>query len=90
MRNRIHVSQATADELERQNKETWLDTRGDKIQAKGKGEMQTYWINLMGISQSKSDTSLSMKDPAHDVKEQDHGGYQGYEGRTSNGSEILF
>ena len=41
---RIHVSQAVADELKARGYEGWLQRRADTIDAKGKGEMQTYWI----------------------------------------------
>jgi class 3 adenylate cyclase len=44
-RGRIHASQATADELIARGKSSWLVARQDKILAKGKGEMQTYWVN---------------------------------------------
>ena len=42
-RNRIHVSQKTADLIALAGKQHWLSAREDKITAKGKGEMQTYW-----------------------------------------------
>ena len=48
---RIHVSQATADELTARGKQAWLVPRRDKIVAKGKGEVQTYFINV-GSAQS--------------------------------------
>ena len=48
---RIHVSQETADELIARGKGTWLTLHQDKITAKGKGELQTYFCN---ISSSKS------------------------------------
>jgi class 3 adenylate cyclase len=44
-RGRIHVSQATADALIAKGKSSWVVARPDKITAKGKGEMQTYWVN---------------------------------------------
>jgi len=46
MKGHIHCSQATADEIVSSGKEHWLSPRSDKIKAKGKGEMQTFWINL--------------------------------------------
>lgn len=42
--HKIHVSQATADLLIECGKAHWLTKREDKINAKGKGEMQTYWV----------------------------------------------
>lgn len=40
----IHVSQETANELLAKGKSNWLTARDDLIVAKGKGEMQTYWV----------------------------------------------
>jgi hypothetical protein len=44
-RNRIHCSQATATLLESAGK-SWSTPRDDLVLAKGKGELQTYWIEL--------------------------------------------
>lgn len=41
---RIQVSQATADELIRLGKSHWLSARPDLVQAKGKGDLQTYYV----------------------------------------------
>lgn len=43
-REMIHVSQVTADILKKHGKEHWLHAREEKVQAKGKGEMQTYFV----------------------------------------------
>ncbi|CAB9510944.1 Receptor-type guanylate cyclase gcy [Seminavis robusta] len=40
----IHVSEATANELTKAGKASWLQPRDEKITAKGKGEMQTYFV----------------------------------------------
>lgn len=45
MPGRIQISQATADALKAQGKGAWFSPREDKIEAKGKGILQTYWIN---------------------------------------------
>lgn len=42
---RIHISSETATELTRHGKSGWLTERPDKITAKGKGEMTTFWVN---------------------------------------------
>ena len=42
----IHCSEATAESLRENGKESWLTPREDKIVAKGKGEMQTYWVRI--------------------------------------------
>lgn len=44
VRGRIHVSEATRDELVAKGKGNWVTAREDKIVAKGKGEMQTYFV----------------------------------------------
>jgi len=44
LKGRIQVSEATADELRQKGKEGWLTPREEKVVAKGKGEMQTYWV----------------------------------------------
>ena len=44
---RIHCSQSTADELTELGRSHWLTPRVDKVVAKGKGEMQTYWVNVL-------------------------------------------
>jgi class 3 adenylate cyclase len=46
MPGRIHVSQETARELMAKGKSAWILPREDKIVAKGKGELQTYWVSL--------------------------------------------
>lgn len=42
----IQVSQATANALIAAGKSRWLHLRPDVVHAKGKGEMQTYWLAL--------------------------------------------
>jgi hypothetical protein len=45
MRDRIQASQTTADYLISAGKGHWVKAREDLVEAKGKGKMQTYWIN---------------------------------------------
>jgi hypothetical protein len=45
MSGRIHISQETADRLIAAGKSSWIIPRESKIIAKGKGELQTYWLN---------------------------------------------
>ena len=40
----IQISQATADLLKGRGKGHWFTPRSDKVMAKGKGEMQTFFI----------------------------------------------
>ena len=44
--DRIHVSQATADALILRGKSQWLIPRETLVEAKGKGVMQTYFVNI--------------------------------------------
>ena len=41
---RIHLSQSTADLLAEAGKSAWFKPREEKVFAKGKGMMQTYWL----------------------------------------------
>ncbi|CAB9511379.1 Receptor-type guanylate cyclase gcy [Seminavis robusta] len=45
---RIHASQSTADELIAQGKSNWVSARDHTVKAKGKGELQTYFITVQG------------------------------------------
>ena len=41
---RIHLSESTADLLIAAGMEKWVVARKDKIEAKGKGKLQTFWL----------------------------------------------
>ena len=58
---KIHLSQATANELIGAGKEHWLSAREETISVKGKGFMQTYWVLVpsMTAESSKSGTHHS-------------------------------
>ena len=43
--NKIHISQATADLLIANGKQHWITRRREPIEVKGKGSMQTYWVD---------------------------------------------
>lgn len=43
-KGRIQCSKECAEQLRKWGKESWLRKREDKVLAKGKGEMETYWI----------------------------------------------
>jgi hypothetical protein len=53
-RDKIQVSQATADAIIDAGKGHWLVKRDTLVVAKGKGEMQTYWINEAVSSRRQS------------------------------------
>ena len=58
--NRIHVSQETRDELVARGKGHWLVARPEKIFAKGKGDLQTYFcVPVSAISEATSQVSAS-------------------------------
>ena len=54
-RNRIHLSKETADLIVAADKGSWIRMRDEKVVAKGKGEIQTYWL-LAGTSGSSAGT----------------------------------
>lgn len=56
---RIHVSEATAKELRAKGKHSWLVPREGKIVAKGKGEMQTYWVSIRANTKTASTNEAS-------------------------------
>lgn len=62
-RDRIQLSQATADILRDAGKGHWLKARETPVVAKGKGQMQTYWFEPINsrrsISSCASDDSLT-------------------------------
>jgi class 3 adenylate cyclase len=60
MKGRLHVSQTTADELTKAGKSHWLIPREDKIVAKGKGEMQIYWLTGRSSETRKNSTCPSI------------------------------
>jgi len=42
---RIHISEDTANLIQKFGKGHWLEKRADAVAAKGKGLLQTYWVN---------------------------------------------
>jgi class 3 adenylate cyclase len=45
-KNRIQVSSTTAELIREAGKGHWLLPREDLVEAKGKGQMQTFWLNF--------------------------------------------
>jgi Adenylate and Guanylate cyclase catalytic domain len=64
MAHRIHVSQETADELIAKGKASWVSPREDKIVAKGKGELQTYWVSIRSGAASVAQSLFIQHDTA--------------------------
>ena len=52
--SKIHISEETAQLLVAAGKPYWVVQREDKISAKGKGEMQTFWLLLEHSSFNRS------------------------------------
>jgi len=63
--NKIHLSQDTAELLIASGKGHWVTLREQKVIAKGKGEMQTYWLDVKGDNgrSKSSDNSESTASP---------------------------
>jgi class 3 adenylate cyclase len=58
--NRIQISQETANLLLAAGKDKWVTLRENKVEAKGKGELTTYWLNLSdSVKRSESVGSSS-------------------------------
>lgn len=64
--NRVQVSPETARRLEAAGKGEWLKARSAKVLAKGKGEMQTYFLSITHRSSSSGARTL-MDGSVHDV-----------------------
>jgi hypothetical protein len=56
MRDMIQISQETSDLLIEAGKSSWIMPREEKVAAKGKGDLQTYWV-AVGTSRSGSNSS---------------------------------
>jgi hypothetical protein len=48
----IHASKETAEELKKHGKEGWLEKRQDIVTVKGKGTLETYWLNVTNVRQA--------------------------------------
>jgi hypothetical protein len=54
MKGRVHISQTTADALRALGKNQWFYAREELVYAKGKGELQTYWLKVGRKAPEKS------------------------------------
>jgi class 3 adenylate cyclase len=68
-RGKIHISQETADLLTLAGKGHWVTPREEKIVAKGKGELQTFWLDLKGDSSKSQHSSGSESGDGPDTTE---------------------
>ena len=58
-RNRVHLSKETADLLKEAGYGSWITPRNDVVVAKGKGEIQTYWLKSGTGSVSASSNDMA-------------------------------
>ena len=61
---RIHISQETAEILKEAGKESWVEPREDVIMAKGKGQLNTFWLIFSGsdeVQANQTSTGISEK-----------------------------
>jgi Adenylate and Guanylate cyclase catalytic domain len=58
--DKIHVSEATASLLLGAGKRSWVRERETPVEAKGKGKMQTYWVEPCSATKQKSVQSDSL------------------------------
>eukprot|EP00977_Amphora_coffeiformis_P022504 scaffold10917_cov155-Amphora_coffeaeformis.AAC.5 len=56
-KNRIHVSSETAELLKEAGKGAWVTAREEKVVAKGKGELETYWLSILSNGRSSLDAT---------------------------------
>ncbi len=68
--NCIQVSQTTADRIIAAKKGHWLEARSDKIDVKGKGMMQTYFVdprngNALSVSMHSGSVESAIAEMAH-------------------------
>lgn len=59
IKNKIHLSQETADLLTASGHRHWFVPREGTVSLKGKGECQTYWLSLAGDSSSYASSAQS-------------------------------
>ena len=60
VKGKIQVSQATADILVASGKAIWLAAREDHVNAKGKGLLRTYWLQIRRLPRQASSASCSV------------------------------
>eukprot|EP00980_Cylindrotheca_fusiformis_P026124 scaffold15423_cov123-Cylindrotheca_fusiformis.AAC.1 len=72
-RDRIQVTQVTADLLTEAGYARWLVPRSTKIYVKGKGEMQTYWVRKAKVPAPKGSDMKSEMSTVDETNESDGG-----------------
>lgn len=67
-KNRVQLSEQTAELLFKVNKGHWLIKRTDKVNAKGKGNLQTYWLD---VKTKRGSIAGSVLDPDENSPDED-------------------
>eukprot|EP00980_Cylindrotheca_fusiformis_P031057 scaffold25755_cov147-Cylindrotheca_fusiformis.AAC.1 len=86
-RNNIQMSQVTADLIVASGLSAWVLPRQSKISVKGKGEMQTYWLNIKaakGMKRSKSKSGMSTLDETVEPSESSDQSSRKHSGNTAD------
>jgi hypothetical protein len=65
--NMIQCSQKTADLLIAANKGHWIEKRADLVEAKGKGMLQTYWVDPPSRSRGGDNESTHFSESVSDI-----------------------
>jgi hypothetical protein len=62
-KNKIHLSKETAELLMKSGKGHWTFARADKVTAKGKGELETFWLkNIRGADDPSAKSATGSDD----------------------------
>ena len=61
--NKVHLSSHTANLLIAHDKSHWIEQRSDKVVAKGKGELTTYWLLTMVVAMGAATVPSTQKIP---------------------------
>jgi len=69
-KNKVHLSKETAELLMQSGKGAWLRERKDLVEAKGKGKLKTWWLEMRGDANTL-DSGSSNGDPKEGPKEEE-------------------
>jgi hypothetical protein len=69
LRVKIQISQETADLLYAAGKADWIVPRDDRVNAKGKGELKTYWLEIVQHDGASVTSGKSSDDDNESVAE---------------------
>ena len=70
IKTKIQISQESAELIMASGKSQWIKAREDKVVAKGKGELKTYW--LLPKKRGVASTSYSTYSPSEGLSEREH------------------